>query len=217
MRYASAIVCALLFGLLAAAVLAGAALSFDEVTRSALHRLASGGLTDLARLFSLVGEALMWAPATVIAGALLWLTARRRQAFVMALAMLGAVVLDNSFKLAFHRIRPEAFFGPIPHTYSFPSGHALFAVCFYGALATILAAEVGSAALRIGVWVLAMLIVLCIGLSRIYLGVHYPTDVLAGYLAGAGWLASLHGAGLFRFPCPIALQPQRRAPEHRDL
>ena len=89
MRYASAIVCALLFGLLAAAVLAGATLSFDEVTRSALHRLASGGLTDLARLFGLVGEALMWAPATVIAGALLWLTARRRQAFVMALAMLG--------------------------------------------------------------------------------------------------------------------------------
>ena len=68
MRYAGAIVCALLLTLLAAAMLAGATLPFDEIVRSAVHRLAFGALTDLARLFSFVGEALVWVPATLIVG-----------------------------------------------------------------------------------------------------------------------------------------------------
>jgi undecaprenyl-diphosphatase len=199
MRYLAAIICVLLLAALAAAMLAGATLPFDETVRSAVHRLASGGLTDLARLFSFVGEALVWVPATVIAGTALWLSNRRKQALALALAMLGAVVLDNAFKLTFHRVRPEAFYGFVPPTYSFPSGHALFAACFYGAVASILTAEVQDAALRTTVWIAAVLLVLCIGLSRIYLGVHYPTDVLAGYLAGAGWLAGLRGARMFRF------------------
>jgi undecaprenyl-diphosphatase len=199
MRYAGAIICALLLTLLAAAMLAGATLPFDEAARRAIHRLASGGLTDLARLFSFIGEALVWVPATMIAGTALWLTARRKQALFLALAMLGAVVLDNGLKLAFHRVRPEAYFGPLPSTYSFPSGHALFATCFYGALASILSAETQNTALRTAIWIAALLFVFCIGLSRIYLGVHYPSDVMAGYLAGAGWLATLYGAGTFRF------------------
>jgi undecaprenyl-diphosphatase len=199
MRYAGAIVCALLFALLAAAMLAGATLPFDEAARGAVHGLASARLTELARLFSLVGEAFVWVPMTMIAATALWLTARRKQALLLALAMLGAVVLDNGFKLAFHRVRPAAYFGPLPPTYSFPSGHALFAVCFYGALASILTAETQNAALRTTVWTAAVLLALSIGLSRIYLGVHYPSDVLAGYLAGVGWLAALCGAGTFRF------------------
>jgi len=199
MRYIAAILCALLFALLAAAMLAGATLPIDEAVRGAVHRLASGGLSDLARLFSLIGEAFVWGPATVLAGTALWLSGRRKQALALVLAMLGAVVLDNGFKLTFHRVRPEAYFGPLPPTYSFPSGHALFAVCFYGALASILTAETQNTALRASVWIFALLLVFCIGLSRIYLGVHYPSDVLAGYLAGAGWLAALDGAGAFRF------------------
>ena len=199
MRYAGAIVCALLLTLLAAAMLAGATLPFDEIVRSAVHRLAFGALTDLARLFSFVGEALVWVPATLIVGMALWLSKRRKQALALVLAMLGAVILDNAFKVTFHRVRPEAFYGFVPPTYSFPSGHALFAACLYGTLASILTAETQNAALRTAIWMAALLLVLCIGLSRIYLGVHYPTDVLAGYLAGAGWLAGLRGARLFRF------------------
>jgi undecaprenyl-diphosphatase len=200
MRYAWAIGFALLLAVLAAAVLTGGALPFDDAIRGAVHRLASGHLTALARLFSFIGESVVWVPAAMLAGAVLWLTTRRKQAMALALAMLGGVVLDNVLKLAVHRIRPEAFFGPVPPTYSFPSGHALFAACFYGALAAIFTREIGSHAGRIAVWTAAILVMLCVGLSRIYLGVHYPTDVLAGYLTGAGWLAILHGARLFHFP-----------------
>jgi undecaprenyl-diphosphatase len=103
----------------------------------------------------------------------------------------GSVVLDTSLKLLFHRVRPEPFFGPLPHSYSFPSGHALSSFCFYGILAGLLDTRIRSLAVRISIWIVAALLVLAIGVSRIYLGVHYPTDVIAGYVAAAVWVSTL--------------------------
>jgi undecaprenyl-diphosphatase len=103
--------------------------------------------------------------------------------------MAGALVLDISLKHAFHRQRPTPFFGPLPHTYSFPSGHAMFSVCFYGVLAGLVADRTNSRVIKICIWLLAVVLIAAIGLSRIYLGVHYPTDVLGGYLA-AVWVSS---------------------------
>ena len=107
------------------------------------------------------------------------------------ISILGALVLDLSLKYAFHRARPAPFFGPLPHTYSFPSGHALFSFCFYGVLAGLLADRVRSFKLRILVWTLAALLVAAIGVSRIYLGVHYPSDVIAGYLTATLWVSTM--------------------------
>jgi len=107
--------------------------------------------------------------------------------------MAGALVLDISLKYAFHRQRPTPFFVPLPHTYSFPSGHALFSFCFYGVLAGLIADRVKSRAVEVCVWVAAALLIAAIGLSRIYLGVHYPTDVIAGYVAAAVWVSSMIG------------------------
>jgi len=115
----------------------------------------------------------------------------RREAVWMAVTILGAVVLDLSLKYAFHRPRPVPFFVPVPYTYSFPSGHSLFSFCFYGVLAGLLAGRMQSRLGRILVWTLAALLVAAIGLSRIYLGVHYPSDVIAGYLAAALWVSTL--------------------------
>jgi len=115
----------------------------------------------------------------------------RRAALWLVISILGALVLDLSLKYAFHRARPTPFFGPLPHTYSFPSGHALFSFCFYGVLAGLLADRVRSFKLRILVWTLAALLVAAIGVSRIYLGVHYPSDVIAGYLAATLWVSTM--------------------------
>jgi undecaprenyl-diphosphatase len=109
----------------------------------------------------------------------------------MVVNLAGAVVLDLTLKFAFHRSRPVPFFGPVPRTYSFPSGHSLFSFCFYGVLAGLLAGRVRSVPARVLIWLTAALLVLAIGLSRIYLGVHYPSDVIAGYLAGTIWAASM--------------------------
>ena len=82
-------------------------------------------------------------------------------------------------------------FTDLPRTYSFPSGHSLFSFCFYGVLAGLLTRRIASRIGRILIWTFAALLVAAIGLSRIYLGVHYPSDVIAGYLAASLWVSTL--------------------------
>jgi undecaprenyl-diphosphatase len=113
----------------------------------------------------------------------------RREAILFGITMAGAGLLDVTLKHAFHRTRPVPFFNVVaPSSYSFPSGHALASFCFYGALAAILSTRLRSRRIRIGLWTGSAAIVLLIGLSRIYLGVHYTTDVLAGFAAALIWI-----------------------------
>jgi undecaprenyl-diphosphatase len=114
---------------------------------------------------------------------------RRRQAVFLVIAALGAEVVDQALKLWFQRPRPDVFFGPQPLNYSFPSGHALVSCCFYLAVAEILIDEQWSRVRKLMVWTLAVLTTGLIGFSRVYLGVHYPTDVLGGYVAAIAWLS----------------------------
>jgi membrane-associated phospholipid phosphatase len=116
---------------------------------------------------------------------------RTRTAALLAITMLGAAVLDLALKPAFHRSRPVTFFGPRPSSYSFPSGHALASVCLYGALAAILSVRARGWFVQFCIWGAALFMAGMIGLSRIYLGVHYPSDVIAGYLAGAVWVCAV--------------------------
>jgi undecaprenyl-diphosphatase len=106
--------------------------------------------------------------------------------------MAGALVLDGTLKLLFHRARPEPFFGMVaPTSYSFPSGHALYSVRFYGTLAVITGTRLRSLTVRLIGWVVAVSLILLIGISRIYLGVHYPSDVLAGYMTAFIWVMAV--------------------------
>jgi len=116
----------------------------------------------------------------------------RRGAALVVITMAGAGLLDALLKQAFARVRPAAFFNyPLPVSHSFPSGHAFFAASFFGGLAVLISGRVRSKALRAGIWVVAIGITLVIGLSRVYLGVHYPSDVLAGYAAATVWVAAV--------------------------
>jgi len=109
----------------------------------------------------------------------------------LAVVMAGAVVLENALKFAFQRARPEPFFGTAPETYSFPSGHALFSACFYGAFAWLLGAAFRNPGVRAAIWTISLALIAAIGLSRLYLGFHYPTDVIAGYLVAEFWITGL--------------------------
>ena len=180
------------FAWLAREVWSGAALPFDMAMRGMVHRWASPPLTRAMRAITLLGASAFLIPLVLV---LVWRLVEagwRRAAVALVAAAAGAEALDELLKLAFQRPRPVPFFGYTePLTYSFPSGHAMVSACFYGTAAAILAARTRSRAGKAGIWMCAGLLTLAIGLSRIYLGVHYPTDILGGYAAGAVWIAAV--------------------------
>lgn len=108
----------------------------------------------------------------------------RMEALSLLLAGPGGQGIVYGLKALFHRARPETAFAALG--YSFPSGHAFAAVTLYGMLAYWLAR--GIPRYRGWIWAAAILLVLLIGFSRIYLGVHYASDVAAGFAAGLPWL-----------------------------
>lgn len=112
-----------------------------------------------------------------------------RQAFSLSLCLLGAGVLNYLLKYLFERSRPDALQLVVASGYSFPSGHAMGALCFYGMLAYLASRVIPKWRWRFVLFFLTTLLVTAIGISRIYLGVHYPSDVLGGYTAGATWLS----------------------------
>jgi undecaprenyl-diphosphatase len=196
-----------LFCALAAAVETNRVDSFDESVRTEVHRFASSQLTELAEKVTWLGTlgvSVLFAAGTV---ATLIYSRRGERAMLLSATMAGAILLENGLKFSFQRVRPLGFYGPDPTTYSFPSGHALFSLCFYGMLALVVGRIIKSEAMKIGVWTVASLLVLAIGWSRIYLGVHYPSDVLGGYLVATAWVAALLSA----WPRPPSPSSRSRA------
>ncbi len=116
------------------------------------------------------------------------LTRRWRTMAIFLGAIVGASVLDVVLKLSFHRARPQI----VPHltqvdTGSFPSGHAMISAATYLTVGALLVSSQSSRGARLYVLGLSVAITLLIGLSRLYLGVHWPSDVVAGWSAGAAW------------------------------
>jgi len=182
-----------LFGWLSEEVFEGDMTRFDAVVRATVHGWTTPHLTAVMQALTFLGSVLFIISATALLCLLFWWRGWRMEASRLAIAMLGAGGLDVILKHAFRRARPVPFFGPTPHTYSFPSGHSLSSLCFYGILAGLLGSRLPQRGWRVLLWTLALLIAGAIGLSRIYLGVHYPTDVVAGYLAALMWIGGLLG------------------------
>jgi undecaprenyl-diphosphatase len=126
----------------------------------------------------------------VVSGVFLLLLYYRHRWEVAALALClgGGTALNLLLKSAFQRSRPELQI--VTETgYSFPSGHAMVSLCFYGMVAFLIMRNLAVWRLRLAVMTVAVLLNVAIGISRIYLGVHYATDVVAGYAAGSMWLS----------------------------
>lgn len=177
------------FGWLTDEVLEGDSRQFDEATRAAVHQLASPIMTAIMRGLSFVGSTLALTIGTIIAVILFAIRKLGREAKLFTITMIGGALLNITLKLTFKRARPVPFFDlSPPETYSFPSGHSLMSACFFGALAAILTARIKSKRLRLIMWTLATAMFLSIGFSRIYLGVHHTTDVIAGFAAALIWI-----------------------------
>lgn len=136
-----------------------------------------------------------WLGAPVLVGMDLvvaaWLAVRRKwRLFTLwTIAILGGVLLDEMLKLAFRRARPSVASEFITaSSWSFPSGHAMNSLVGYAMLAFLLRERLTNTRVRVAVAIGAVILVAAIGFSRLYLGVHYLSDVTAGYLAGGAWV-----------------------------
>jgi undecaprenyl-diphosphatase len=187
--YTLAAVAALLFAWIAIVVPNAGPTAFDVTVRAFIHSFSSPALTAAMELVTQLGGGWFLFPIGALIVLALYRAGRRRDAALFTLAVLGANILDEAMKLVFHRTRPDAWFDyPLPRTYSFPSGHSFVSFCFYFALAEILIQDEWPRPRRLAIWGAAAFFTLAIGFSRAYLGVHYPTDVLAGYLAAVAWI-----------------------------
>ncbi len=166
---------------------------FDLTARAWVRSLETTQLSGVMWGASFYGAPRRLLPLGIAAAAVFLMRGWRRGAALVLVTLAGAALLDVGLKELFARARPQAFFDyyRTPTSFSFPSGHALFAVCFFGGLAVLLSHRLRGRPARILVWVVALVLIFLIGVSRIYLGVHYPTDVIGGFAAGTVWVASV--------------------------
>ncbi|HEX2190021.1 MAG TPA: phosphatase PAP2 family protein [Longimicrobiaceae bacterium] len=208
-----------LFALLATRMAGGATQRFDEAVVRGLQGWKAPWLDALALMGAALGSG---AAAWVVIGAGTLYFWRSRHPYSLALlwiSLLGGRVLNRLLKEAFGRPRPALVEGDLvllgyevgfPTSGSFPSGHALTSVVIYGTLAYLVARLEPTPRMRRWTLAGAAVLVLGIGFSRLYLAVHYPSDVLAGYLAGFVWATT----------CALGVEAVRyfsdRKPEARE-
>jgi membrane-associated phospholipid phosphatase len=170
------------------AVVDGPVQRFFVAHREAWLTLLMRGITNLGNSAVLIGIVLTVGLAWRWKGT----TRTWRPLGLLAGAYAGAWVLSNTVKALSHRPRPPAALA-IGHWtgFAFPSGHATHAAAVYGMLAALLAASTPWWSRKVALWTAAVLVVGLVGLSRLYLGAHWLTDVLGGIALGAGWLFGL--------------------------
>lgn len=162
---------------------------FDTWVLSAVQTLQAPWLTPLMVLITDIGDPTVLVSICAVLSLALFLRGRRSESMTVAIAAFGALGLNLLLKQLFERSRPELWSRTVEvKFYSFPSGHAMLSIVIYGLLGYLLARRYP----RQRGWVIAAtsLLIILIGFSRLYLGVHWLTDVIAGYAAGFVWLVA---------------------------
>lgn len=143
---------------------------------------------DLARDVTGLGGFGVLGFLTLATAGVLWLSHTRRTVLYVLVAVAGGITLSSTAKAFFDRPHPDLVpHGTLVYTASFPSGHSLMAAVVYLTLAALVGRTFPQQWIQVYVVVLAVFITLAVGISRVYLGVHWPTDVLASWAAGAAW------------------------------
>jgi membrane-associated phospholipid phosphatase len=163
------------------------AFSLDRSLLLWIHQFANPQLDGAMLFITALGDPGM--VITVFISTVVWLGMKRRYSdgirFLIICA--GGLLINQVMKLFFAKPRPELWTRLISeHSFSFPSGHAVGSMVVYGFIAYILAKELP--VYRRYIYAIASIFIIAIGFSRLYLGVHYPTDIIAGYGVGILWL-----------------------------
>ncbi len=188
----------LCFAMIAGEVQEGDTRAFDRKVLLALRNphdamlqpMGPPAVQEAARDVTALGGVTVLALLIVSVGGYYVLDGRTRMGMYVWLSVGSGLILGTLLKLIFNRPRPDL----VPHSVyaastSFPSGHSMLAAVSYLTLGTLLASSTSKKRLKIYFMVLAVGFTVAVGISRVYLGVHWPTDVLAGWIAGAAWAA----------------------------
>ena len=152
--------------------------TFDISILNLIHAHSTPFLDSFFLFVTTVGNFVIMAPLSLVAIGFLYYKKHYRSAKVVALSVVGAAIANLLLKMLFHRVRPHLWHSAVTLTsYSFPSGHAMASAALMFSLIFI----AWKTSYRWVVTPLAVLAILLIGISRLYLGVHYPTDVIAGW------------------------------------
>jgi undecaprenyl-diphosphatase len=185
----------LVFASIAAEVFAGDSTAFDRAILLSLRSasdisdpIGPAWVEEAARDVTSLGSVIVvFMLAGAYAGYLLF-ARRRGQAMLMLVSVAGGLALNDLLKFIFDRPRPDlVLHSARVFTSSFPSGHAALSSVTYLTMGALFAHHAPSASVRVYVMSVAILFVSLVGASRVYLGLHYPTDVLAGWCLGSAW------------------------------
>lgn len=179
------------FAGIAESMVEGGTRHFDEAILLWLNQHATERLDVVALEVTALGDAAVVIVLVLVASFLLWLTHHRHLAVTLWVATVGGVLINTVLKLAFNRPRPQVVEWRIDYAglSSFPSGHAMIAAVVYVTLAYVITRLGPARAMRTVTLTVSALLIFLIGVSRLYLGVHYPSDVIAGYAVGFAWAA----------------------------
>lgn len=171
---------------------AGGTDSFDHSVWRWVVDHRTPALDGLAKGLTLAASTSVVVPLTVVVAALLaWWAHRPRDAALIGASAAGAYLMTSILKELVERPRPPVAQRLVTaHEWSFPSGHATQSVALYGAVLVVVVASSGRG-VRVAGWCAGVLVALAIGWTRVYLGVHWLSDVFGGWIIGASWLVSL--------------------------
>lgn len=161
---------------------------FDLEIITYIQGLISPLNTKMMEFFTFLGSTISVVVLLLIGTILMLLNQKKWEALFFIIAVSFSAIFNRLLKWTFQRARPQIHPLITETGYSFPSGHSMTAIVFYGMLAYFLILFLEKRSAKIVIFLLFMSIILAIGISRIYLGVHYPSDVIAGFAAGGAWL-----------------------------
>jgi undecaprenyl-diphosphatase len=214
-----AVVCTWAFSEIAERVRQGSTQHFDDAAMHWIGQHQIPALQNVMLEVTALGTGTVVGMIVLISGLFLWLNQHKHSAILLIVATLGGLVLDQLLKIGFARPRPHIFeWGTHAASSSFPSGHAMSSIIVYGTVAYLAARLQQNVASRVLTLTLAVVIILLICASRLYLGVHYPSDVAAGLVIGLAWagfcMAILEAAQLYaKSNAPQMLEDERPAPK----
>ncbi|MDQ2666912.1 MAG: phosphatase PAP2 family protein [Gemmatimonadota bacterium] len=206
------------FAELAEHVLAGGTQAFDVAILQWLHAHQSKPVTALMVEMTYLGTGTVVIVIVGVAALFLWHTEHKHSARLLLAATIGNILLNGVLKLVYHRARPSVFEWQVTAvSSSFPSGHAMSATVVYGTVAYLLMRLQKHQWAKALTLFAAVFLILLICLTRLYLGVHYPSDVIGGIIVGLGWasfcMATLEASlVLARRRAPRDVIEERRAP-----
>jgi undecaprenyl-diphosphatase len=178
------------FAIVAGLVRGGFTQSFDEAILQFFQRYRSDLLNTIMLELTALGAGPTLVMIVLIASVFLWLTNHKWSVYILLMGVTLGQVVNAILKNYFDRPRPNVVeLVTDVHSLSFPSGHAMASMVVYGSVCYLVARLEPTRKLRMMTWMFAGAVILTVGLSRMYLGVHYPSDIFAGYLGGLAVLA----------------------------